>query len=127
MTAIAKKRLRALLIIAAVVFLIAFYYWADPNTSRLMPPCLFHKLTGFDCPGCGSQRMVHALLNGDFRAAWGFNPFLISLTPVILLYLVLDMFPAKFPRLFKVMYSPVTITILLVSIVVWTILRNILA
>lgn len=119
------KRLRAAIAIAVIIFLVAFYYIADPQTSRFMPPCVFHKLTGFDCPGCGSQRMIHAILNGDFRAAWGFNPFLISLTPVVVIYIILDLFPAKFPRLFKVMYSPVMITSLIIGIVAWTILRNI--
>ena len=29
-------------------------------------PCPFKKLTGIDCPGCGFQRSVLALLQGNF-------------------------------------------------------------
>jgi hypothetical protein len=29
-------------------------------------PCPFKKLTGIDCPGCGFQRSVLAMLQGDF-------------------------------------------------------------
>ena len=29
------------------------------------PRCPFLSLTGFKCPGCGSQRAIHHLLHGD--------------------------------------------------------------
>lgn len=30
-------------------------------------PCPFKKLTGIDCPGCGFQRSVIALIKGDLK------------------------------------------------------------
>ena len=30
-----------------------------------LPPCVFHKWTGYYCPGCGGTRAVKALLRGD--------------------------------------------------------------
>ena len=36
-------------------------------------PCLFHALTGWDCPFCGSTRLGAALLRGDVGAAWRSN------------------------------------------------------
>ena len=29
--------------------------------TKIFPPCMFHALTGFSCPGCGSTRAVSAL------------------------------------------------------------------
>ncbi|WP_222598234.1 DUF2752 domain-containing protein [Lentzea tibetensis] len=47
------------------------------NPDSLLPRCPFNWLTGWDCPACGSTRMVHALLHGDFAAAWDFNAVML--------------------------------------------------
>ena len=48
-----------------------------PALARLLPGCVFHALTGVPCPACGSTRAVLALLTGDLRAAFAFNPLVI--------------------------------------------------
>ena len=35
--------------------------------------CPFHKLTGYDCPGCGMTRACMAILHGDFLLSLQFN------------------------------------------------------
>lgn len=40
-------------------------------------PCLFHRLTGLLCPGCGNSRAALALLRLDFAAAFGYNPLFL--------------------------------------------------
>ena len=55
----------------------------DPSTSAFYPPCPFHALTGLWCPGCGSTRTAHALLHGDFVAAFGFNPMMVLALPYL--------------------------------------------
>ena len=66
--------------IAAAVFLLRVF---DPATSGIFPPCPLHYLTGWYCPGCGSLRAVHQLLNGNPRAAWAMNPLTIFLLPFL--------------------------------------------
>jgi hypothetical protein len=56
----------------------------DPLTTSYYPKCIFHALTGLHCPGCGSTRAAHALLNGNVLAAIAWNPFLILIVPGIL-------------------------------------------
>ncbi len=46
-------------------------------------PCVFHALTGLQCPGCGVTRMLSALLHGNLRAAWESNAAVLLLSPVL--------------------------------------------
>lgn len=36
--------------------------------------CPFKALTGIDCPGCGFQRSLLALIKGDLVQSWHFYP-----------------------------------------------------
>jgi len=58
------------------VILLVIYGSFDP-ASHPFPPCPFRRLTGFSCPGCGSQRAIHQLLHGDILAAFRYNPMLL--------------------------------------------------
>lgn len=58
--------------VAGAGVLLAF----DPNqTDSLFPPCVFHSMTGWFCPGCGMTRALHAVVHGDVLAALSLNPF----------------------------------------------------
>ena len=46
-------------------------------------PCIFHAVTGLNCPGCGVSRMGIALLHLDLRAAFLYNRCILILSPVI--------------------------------------------
>jgi hypothetical protein len=70
------------LLCMGIVGLLALYYLFDPAHSGFLP-CPFKHLTGYNCPGCGSQRAIHQLLHGDFIAAFSFNPMLILSLPII--------------------------------------------
>lgn len=61
---------------------------ADPSTTRWYPPCVFHWLSGFECPGCGSLRAGHALLRGDVMGALGFNVLIVAVAPLVLWWFV---------------------------------------
>lgn len=39
-----------------------------------MPPCIFRKLTGLYCPGCGGTRAVRFLLQGKFLKSFLYHP-----------------------------------------------------
>lgn len=102
----------------------AFYWLFDPAGTPWMPQCAFRRLTGLLCPGCGSQRMIHALLHGDFAAAWNANPFLLSILPIVLLMAFAAAKRTSLPRLYRTLNSPTAIAIAAAAIILWTLLRN---
>jgi len=61
----------------AVSACLCILYFFDPRQHGFYPPCMFHRLTGLHCPGCGSLRAIHQLLHGHVAAAIHFNALLI--------------------------------------------------
>lgn len=102
----------------------AVYYFVDPAATHFMPRCMFHELTGLDCPGCGSQRMIHALLHGDFREAWAQNPFLLLMIPFIIFLLWLEFNRKKRMALYIKVHSLPTVIVFCSLLCGWWILRN---
>jgi len=79
-TLIKKFSLVGALTAALAVGLVLFF--CDPVRVPIYPQCLFHQLTGLDCPGCGSLRALHAVLHGNLGAALHYNAFLILSLPL---------------------------------------------
>jgi hypothetical protein len=74
---------KTLLLAGAFIFGTAgilIFFAFDPTKVAIFPPCLFHNLTGLDCPGCGAQRALHQLLHGNLLGAVRLNAmFVVSL------------------------------------------------
>ena len=120
-----KRRNAYILVGVAVAAVCAVYFVVDPAVSRVVPKCLFHQLTGWQCPGCGSQRMLHALLHGDIAAAWHHNAVLLLLLPLLASLLWLELNRTRHPRLYMRVHSvPVALTAVSL-LVAWWIFRNI--
>ena len=66
----ASKTLLIRIAVLVAIF-IAAWFWEWQGTSL----CLFHTLTGLECPGCGMIRAFHAISHGDFAAAINHNIF----------------------------------------------------
>lgn len=62
--------------------LIMVFLW-DPATSSLFPPCPFHALTDYHCPGCGSLRATHRLMHGRVWDAFRLNPLMVLSLPLL--------------------------------------------
>lgn len=119
---------RSLILLAggvAITLLILVYTVFDPASTPWMPKCPFRLLTGLDCPGCGSQRAIHALLHGDLHAAFSANAMLVILSPVILLLAFAEFNRRRFPRLYRRLAHPATVLTLLAILLGWAVVRNI--
>lgn len=120
------RRTLVITIVIAVLLVLGFiYYVLDPATSNVFPQCTFLSLTGYKCPGCGSQRAIHALLNGDVKAAFGYNAMLLVAIPWIALCLFAEGQRIRRPRLYARLNAPLLIWSFLVMVLAWWLLRNI--
>lgn len=76
------KRLRRVCLGAGVLLLCGLAYALWLRVGGFGIPCMFHTLTGLDCPSCGVTRMCMALLRLDFEAAFGYNAAIFCLLPL---------------------------------------------
>jgi len=110
--------------------LIFIYKNFDPAVyTNYFPKCPFWKITGYQCPGCGSQRATHALLNLHVAEAFALNPLLVLAIPYLLIGFVLEKtsLSGKFLGVRKAMFGPIAIKIVLVIVVAFWIGRNLLS
>lgn len=112
-----------LLAIAGVIF-IALYYIFDPSEVSFFPPCPSRLLTGYNCPGCGSQRALHCFLHGDMAGVIHYNAMLVVGVPLVLTIFASDMLKKRYPKFHKAMNSNYVIALALVITIFWTIYRN---
>lgn len=109
--------------ILAIVALIGLpLYTLLCHLTGKMPPCIFHSLTHLNCPGCGSQRALRALLHGHPMQAWQYN----ILLPFLILYLLAILLIPRTTRLHQTITSPRATLLLFITVVAWWIVRNIL-
>lgn len=111
--------------VIAIVVAVAFYAIHDPAADGMAPRCLFRTLTGWDCPGCGFQRALHAALHGDIASAWHYNPFVFFALPLALLYGLVEYMPGRFRSLRRLLLNPFALAAVAASIAAWWILRNV--
>jgi len=46
------------------------------NIPGVFPHCLFHSLTGYPCPTCGTVRSITSMAGFDFISALFYNPLI---------------------------------------------------
>ena len=121
---------RRLLILSLPLLLIALtiiYYRVSPTTSVFFPKCAFLLLTGLKCPGCGSQRAVHALLHADLASAFAHNALLVLSLPYLALLIGARLYVYLHPAssLRATLESPLAIRTYFVITIAFWIARNV--
>lgn len=125
-----RRRVGLILIVILLAGIAVVYKYLDPSVVPIFPRCPFRLLTGYLCPGCGSQRAIHHLLNLDLLGAWRMNPLLVIALPYLLLGLILKPLSrhnARGTRLLDQLYGYRASVVALVVIVLFWIGRNIVA
>jgi hypothetical protein len=90
---------RKLLFIALLVVLLAaaaaglwYLQFAYTSGRSLLPPCLFHSITGLYCTGCGMTRALHYFMQGQFYQGFRMNPLAVLSAPFLLWALLLTLY-----------------------------------
>ena len=108
--------------------MLLFYRQFNPYEHDFFPKCPLYQVSGYQCPGCGSQRALHHLTHGDWRGALGENFLLVVGIPYLVLGFFLEWMPVSVQRerLKSRLYGATAALIALVVIVGWWILRNVI-
>ena len=111
-----------LLLVTGTAVLLAF----EPGESGLFPPCPFRAVAGLYCPGCGTLRGLHQLLNGNLLQAFGFNPLMVLSLPFVGYSLLSSAVSGLSRRRMPEVFIPANwIWMLLGVIVLFWVLRNV--
>jgi len=112
--------------VLALLGMLSLYVFWNPTETNIFPSCPVYAATGIYCPGCGSQRAAHKILNGNIIEGVRHNYMIVLLAMVLLyqgfVYVMNDMLGKKIPNLLH--KSKVTFSILIIVVLFW-VLRNI--
>lgn len=116
---------RTLLACIAVVVVALIYFMFNPAVCGFFPKCSFYVLTGFKCPGCGSQRAIHSLLHLDVVSAVKYNFMLVFSIPFVLLLGYAEIRRVSNPGFYAKVNNQTSILAAFFLVVGWWIFRNI--
>lgn len=102
------------------------YYSYNPESSSIFPKCPFLLITNLKCPGCGSQRAIHALLHLDIQSAIRFNALLVFSLPIIAILIYAELYREKKYKFYIRLHRTKYILFYLYIVIGWWISRNIL-
>lgn len=75
----------ALGIIVAAVLL---YVITGFSVLNIKLGCMFNRITGYSCPGCGGTRAIKALISGDILGSLYFYPPLLYAVIVYIVFMI---------------------------------------
>lgn len=123
---IERRDLMWLLAVAGVVIVVIYGLFDPVVWGSYFPACAIHKVFGISCPSCGTQRALHALLQGDFKEAISYNYF-VFVTIAYIIGLGIASFTYKRDnRLARFFYGyPGAVTYITLYLL-WFLLRNLI-
>ncbi len=83
-----------------------------------MIPCLNKKLFGFECLGCGLQRSVSLLFQGEFIEAFKMYPAVFTLIPLFILIGINIFYKFKNANRIINILAIATVSIIIVSYII---------
>ena len=121
-----NRFLRVLKIYLVLLILFVSYYLLNKFIG-LSIPCLFHEITGLDCPGCGITRCLFALVSLDIKGAFEANPLVFIYLPFIVMYFLYQSYLYIYDKKDKILVKipNYVMYIILVITILYGIIRNI--
>lgn len=111
----------------AVLLGIGILYYIFIRITGLAIPCIFRKITGLLCPGCGITRAILAAVRLDFARAWSYNQFMFIAFPA-LAYIIIknDYVYIKYGNRELSRFDNILIFICIAGAVIFAVLRNVM-
>lgn len=78
------RPLAALSVLGFAAAAVLFFF--DPAEFHFYPVCWFHRITGWQCPGCGGLRAMHQLSHGHLLEALRLNALAVAAIPFAAAY-----------------------------------------
>ena len=104
------------------------YAFLDPYSEgqSLLPICPLYKSTGLFCTGCGTQRALHEIYNGQFLSALHQNLLFTIMYSLCIFDFFLILLKKEKIRPFTLLSSYKKLSlVILVIVIVFTVTRNI--
>jgi hypothetical protein len=112
-------------ILLAILLIGIFYFTFNPATAGFFPKCPFFSLTGYKCPGCGSQRALHALLHLHIATAFAYNALLVMSLPILILLGFTEATRTRYVHFYVKVHTPLYIILYFFVVIAWWICRNV--
>ncbi len=81
-------RLKKIVLYGTLIIIIGSLYGILVTMTDIGFPCVFHIVTGLQCPGCGITHMCIALMHLQFHQAFLAHPVIFTLLPLWMVSLI---------------------------------------
>jgi Protein of unknown function (DUF2752) len=109
---------------AVAVGAVAVVFFFNPAKNDFYPICVFHEMTGLNCPGCGGTRALYALLHGRWRLALKDNALFVFSLASLTVWSARFAFLKLRGRSATFQFSPQILWAFLAVAIVFAVLRN---
>ena len=109
---------------AVLVSIIGLGYAFFMQKTGYAIPCLFYKITGFYCPGCGVSRMCLALLKGNIKSAFYANQMIMICIPILLFIGIKSIIEIKKYGKIKKKQKDILLWCMVIGFIIFGVLRN---
>lgn len=116
---------RVLILVLGVIGTGLVLHFFPPGHHRVYPVCVFHQITGLQCPGCGATRSVYHLLHGDWLLALRDNALFVIALPLLGLWFIRSFRPwLRGQPLGLPGFTPSGVVIALLLLMLFGVVRN---
>jgi len=120
-TLLSRVSFSSYVLLAAAIFIV----FINPAVKLLPTGCIFKKLTGYYCAGCGLTTGLYFLFNGDITGAMSRNILIVTLIPAAFLYYIVRKILITFSDYYSKRYDLYVILFFTFSVIAFTVMRNI--
>lgn len=118
-------RIKKILISGLAIVVCISYYFLLVH-FHIGIPCLFRRLTGLLCPGCGISRMMIDIIHFNFHSAYYHNQAIFLLSPFILYFVAKTYISWLFDKKMKInLIENIILYIIIAILIIFGIWRNI--